>query len=296
MAKKVCDFCLEEYGGLFSGVQQLDDGHLICRKCRKKLEDYGLPIKYDLFQLAIIAEPSMREMILSDYLEHHSPDDAIAKYFPLTNMLVHEGEHVVNVRDASITVDPSLIPSGKAVQRICDISRRDISDLFDQKNGTSVQGKLYETDAALYFLSEHFINVHRLTNMVRDHQDHNAIHVLEHGHEYTYTTPHTDLFYLRDLFHTLAVNRKADRKQNLIYLSSENTMTLTPGIYRVPKNVKPGTYWASPVDAAGMSIRDANGHVKNVSRGKVHLDEGSTLEVTGEYQLRIKQRDPETHQ
>ena len=290
MAKKVCDFCLEEYGGLFSGVTQLDDGHLICKNCRKKLEEYGLPVKYDLFQLAIIAEPSMREMILSDYLEHHSAEDAIAKYFPLTTMLVHQGEHVVNVRKASITVDPSLIPSSSAAARICDITRKDIINLYDAQNGTAVEGSLYETDAALYFLSDHFINVHRLSNMVRNHEDHNAIHVLEHGHEFTYATPHTDLFYLRDTFHRLAVTARENKKQNLIYLSSENTMTLTPGIYNVPKNVRPGTYWVNPVDKANLSIRDASGRTRSVTKGQVHLDEGSTLEVTGQYQLRINQR------
>lgn len=161
MANKICDFCLEEGKGLFKQPEAIQGGYHICRKCRKIIEDYGLPVKYDLFQLLVTADPSMHEMMMGDYLENHKAEDTIAKYFPLPNILLHDGEHCINVRKAYINVSRSLIPSSMAVTAIADIRRPQISNLCDapdQSDMEKVEGTLYETDAAVYFLSEHFIN------------------------------------------------------------------------------------------------------------------------------------------
>ena len=63
MANKVCDFCLEEGRGLFRQPESLPDDHYVCKNCRKIIESYGLPVKYDLFQLLVTAEPYMQEMM-----------------------------------------------------------------------------------------------------------------------------------------------------------------------------------------------------------------------------------------
>ncbi|MBQ9328210.1 MAG: hypothetical protein IJ225_06710 [Solobacterium sp.] len=295
MANKICDFCLEEGKGLFRQPERLADGHYICKNCRKKIESYDLPVKYDLFQLLVTSEPYMREMMMGDYLEHHKPAEAIAKYFPLTQMILHEGEHCVNMRKAVITVDATAIPIGAAVTRIADIGRKDIINLSDAtsaSNAKEVEGVLYETDAAIYFMAPTFINCHRLTSVVSEHTDTDAVHVLEHGKEFTYATPHADLFHLRSTFYHMAVAAATNKKKSLIYLASENTMTLTSGKYNVPKNIKSGVYWVNPVDEAALQVRDANGKVRSVSAGRVRIDNGSTLEVNGEYQFRYNKREP----
>ncbi|MBR2794034.1 MAG: hypothetical protein IKE16_05240 [Solobacterium sp.] len=292
MANKICDFCLEEGRGLFRQPETLPDGHCVCRKCRKIIESYDLPVKYDLFQLLVTAEPYMQEMMMGDYLEHHKPADAIAKYFPIQKMRLHEGEHCINVREASITVSAFAIPAEPAVARICDIGKSDISNLSDARDKTKeVKGMLYETDAALYFMSDRFINCHRLSSVVSDHTDTNAIHVLERGKEFTYRIPHADLFHLRSTFYHMAVAMSENKQKSLIYLASENTMTLTSGKYNVPKNIKSGVYWVSPVDEADLSVRDANGKLHSVRPGRVRIDAGSTLEVNGEYQFRYNKRE-----
>ena len=40
-----------------------------------------------------------------------------------------------------------------------------------------------------------------------------------------------------------------------------------------------------------MHVKDALGRVKECRSGRVQLDEGSSLEVTGEYQLRRKEKE-----
>ncbi len=293
MANKVCDFCLEEGRGLFKQPERLSDGHFICKKCRKIIMSYDLPVKYDLFQLLVTSEPHMQEMMMGDYLEHHRPEDAIAKYYPITTMPLHEGEHCVNVRSASMSADSSMIPSGRAVRNIAAIGRRDINNIPSAKRGAEaaeVEGVLYETDAALYFMSEHFVNCHRLTSVITDHIDTEAVHVLEHGRQFAYKTEHADLFHLRSVFYHMAVAATENREKSLIYLASENTMTLTSGKYNVPKNLKSGTYWVNPVNDAEMYVRDANGKIREVSEGRIRIDNGSTLEVDGKYEVRYNKR------
>lgn len=291
---KVCDFCLDEPKGLFHKPEKLSDGHYICKKCRATIEKYKLPVKHDVFQLLVTADANMRDVVMMNYLDRHTPSEVIAKFYPLPKVLLHDGERAINVYDATITVDATLIPETLATTTIADITRKDFTNLESttkKENATKVSGKLYETDAALYFLSEHFINCHRLTNMVRDNKDGDVIYVDEKGKNYRYAIEHVDLFYMReDLFFKVA-NAQEKRDTNLIYLSSENTMTLTPGVYTVPRNITPGTYYVSPIKDDGLNVRDAVGRIRECRSGKIHLDQGSTLEVTGEYQFRIQEHD-----
>ena len=295
MAKKICDFCLEEGRGLFRQPEALSDGHYVCKNCRRIIESYDLPVKYDLFQLLVTAEPYMQEMMMGDYLEHHKPAEALVKYYPIPTMRLHDGEHCVNEVPATIHVETAKVPARRAAARISDITRKEIVNLPDFKaesGAMDIEGTLFETDAALYFMSEHFINCHRLTSIVTDHSDAEAIHVLEHGKQYTYRVHNADLFLLRSAFYQMALAASANRKKSLIYLASENTMTLTSGKYSVPKNVKSGVYWVNPVDEASMRVRDANGQLHAVNSGRIRIDNGSTLEVEGQYQLRYNKRDP----
>jgi hypothetical protein len=97
---------------------------------------------------------------------------------------------------------------------------------------------------------------------------------------------------MRETFYRMAAAAKENKKKNLIYLASENTMTLTSGIYNVPKNIRAGNYWVNPVNDSGLSIRDANGRYHEIRGGRLHIDEGSTLEVTGQYEFRFTRKEP----
>lgn len=297
MSKKMCDFCLEESKSWFNLPAPLPDGHRICKKCRAKIDKYGLTPKYDLFPILITADPHMREMIMGDYLESHKDEDIIAKFFPLPNNLLHDSEHCINVRDAKIRVSASLIPAEDTVTQVADIKKKYINNLptaQTEEDSVLVSGTLYETDAALYFMSQKFINCHRLTSIVRENQGNDQIVVLEHGKKYIYIVENADLFHMRDTFFNKAAARDA-RKKNLIYLASENTMTLTSGVYSVPKNISSGTYWVNPLDNSVLSIRDATGKIHDIPEGerRIYIDNGSTLEVTGQYQFRFNRHEEE---
>ncbi len=295
MAKsKICDFCLDEPKGLFNRPEALKDGHCICKRCKRIIENYGLPVKYDIFQLLVTNDPKMREMLISNYFENHTPEETIAKFYPLPSMLLHAGERAINVVDSSITVLSSLIPTEKKNIRIADITRKDFNQLYTAPGDsgvTPVKGKLYETDAALYFMSDNFLNCHRLTNMIHDANNLNEIVVSEKGKTYKYRVNHSDLFYMREALFFKAAAKQENKDGNLIYLSSDNTITITPGIYSVPKNIVPGVYYVSPLKDEGMHVRDATGRRRECRKGRVQLDAGSSLEVTGEYQLRRNERE-----
>ena len=62
--KKVCDFCLSEGGGLFNRLETLSDGHHMCKDCKKLIQKYNLPLKYDLFQQLVTAQANMKDMII----------------------------------------------------------------------------------------------------------------------------------------------------------------------------------------------------------------------------------------
>ena len=55
--------------------------------------------------------------------------------------------------------------------------------------------------------------------------------------------------------------------------------------------IKSGTYWVNPVENATLHVRDANGRVRSVSSGRLRIDNGSTLEVDGQYEVRYNKRE-----
>lgn len=290
MAKKICDFCLEEGKGLFNQPKEIDDTHRICRHCRKIIESYGLPVEFDLFQVLVTAEPRIREMIMNTWMERQPIDSLFSKYYPPTSLELHRYEVAVNIEKSKIRVTQARIPTTKAVDQISLVSRNQISNLETDPSGEEVEGLLIQTNAALYFMSDHFINCHRLSTMATDCLDEHEIHVMDHGKMYSYSVDHSDLFFLRNTFFHLLSIAKEEKKKNLIYLKSDNTMTLTPGIYRVPRNIKSGTYYISPVENSHLSIKDAAGRIIDGGKGKISIDDGSILEVDGQYHFRYREK------
>ena len=293
MANKLCDFCLSEGKGLFNQPKLIDDEHYMCKKCKRTVLEYNLPIEFGLFQLLVNAEPHLREMIMNTWLEHHTVEESLRLYYKPIDMPLHKGEHYVTSIKASIDVDPTLIPTEKAVTSISNVMKKTIHNLQTTENGQEAEGLLIQTDAALYFMNEHFINVHRLSNVARDCEDENHIHVLDGSKKYIYHVEHSDLFFMKSLFFKLCCLKSSTKKKNLIYLSSENTMTLTPGIYRVPKNIKSGTYYITPKQEGNLALKDASGRVKRYHDGRLDLDNGSLLELTSEFEFRIHDKNHE---
>ncbi len=170
---------------------------------------------------------------------------------------MHEGEHCINAVEAEMTVKKSEIPAANAVTSIADIQRKDIVNLADAPEDTSrsdlqrVKGMLYESEVALYFLSEKFINCHRLGFVKRN-------------------TGETD-----------------NKQQHLIYIRNDNELTITPGVYEIPRSLKPGIYKVKAVKDDGLHIRDAIGRVKDYYENEecIDLTAGGILECTGEYEL-----------
>ena len=290
MANTICDFCWEESKGLFHRHERLVSGHYICKNCREILESHQLPIKYDLFQTLLTAEPSMRRTLMDNYLQRNDTTQCIAKFYPLPSNLLHDGEQCINVTSATITVNPAKIPTTSAVTRIANISKKDILNLENDANGIEVEGTLYETNAAVYFLSDHFINCHRLNHLIKNYPDPSIIFILNGNHQFSYKVPHSDLFYLRDAFYNKIIEKKDNKKQNLIYLSSENTMMITPGSYSVPRNIQPGIYWINPVNDGNIYFSNASGEPLETIGGRILLDEGDRMEVTGEYEFRFQKK------
>ena len=290
MAKKVCDFCLSEGGSLFSRLSRLSDGHHICKNCRSIINSYGLPIQFDLFQQLVTAQPNLRDMIMDTYLESHDPQSTIAKYYPLPKVMLHEGEHCLNAYPAKITVEQSDIPEKNAITSIESITRNDINNISDANNKRSsktVKGMLYETEIALYFMSEKFINCHRLGFVKRNTNDNNHIVVATKKYTFTYTVEHADLFFLRERFFRKVNAAASNKKQHLIYIRNDNELTITPGVYEIPRSLRPGIYKVKAVNDAGLHIRDSIGRVKDYYESEecIDLSNGGVLECTGEYEL-----------
>jgi len=291
MAKNVCDFCLSEGKGLFGRPATLPDGHHICKNCRSIIQSYGLPVKYDLFQTLVTADPNMQDMIMGAYLENNSPDAAIAKFYPYPAIPLHDGEHCINAFKASITVQKSMIPEEDAVTDICSIRKKNISDIYDSSartNSERVQGMLYETEVALYFMSQKFINCHRIGYIRRSQNDNDRISVITPDHTYTYMVQHADLFFLRERFFQKVNAAKHNKTQHLIYIKGENEVTITPGVYDIPKSLRPGRYKVTAINDIGLHMKDSIGRVKDYYASDEHIDleEGGILECTGEYELK----------
>lgn len=292
MAKnnKVCDFCLSEATGMFNHHEKLADGHYICKNCKAIIQSYGLPLKYDLFQSLVTAQPNMKDMIMDTWLENNKPEDAIAKYYPLPNILLHDGEHCLNAVKAVYNVKKDAIPQEFAVKNISEIRKGTIQNIEDspERSGSEkVEGILYETEAAVYFLSEKIVNVHRLGYVKRNTKDYDHIKVQTPSKKFTYTVDHSDLFFLRERFYQKVNAAMSNKQQHLIYISDDNQLTVTPGIYDIPRTLKPGVYKVQAINDAGLHVKDALGHVKDyyVNEESIDLSAGGTLECTGEYKL-----------
>lgn len=290
MSKKVCDFCLSEAKGFFSSMEHLPDGHYVCSKCRKIIRSYDLPVKYDIFQCLVTAQPHMRGTIMGAFLENHNADECLAKYYPLPSVLLHEGEHCINAIDATLHVSRDEIPAEHAVTNVNEIRRQTIHNIADGNGSdkTAVKGILYETEAALYFVSDHIINCHRLGYIERNNDDDEHIIVNTPKKTYTYDVEHADLFFMRERFFQKVKAAKGNKQQSLIYIRNDNEYRITPGVYQIPKSLKPGIYEVKPLNDAGLHIKDSLGRTRDyyANEQSIDLSDGGTLECTGEYELK----------
>ncbi len=290
MTQKVCDFCLSPAKGFLHRLEKLEDGHYICKNCKHIVESYGLPLKYDLFQALVTAQPHMTDMIMDAYLENHQPSYAMEKFYPLPTIVLHEGEHCINAIKATLTVAEETIPEEYAVRSIREVRRNTIHNISDAEGKVGshkVEGMLYETEAALYFMSSKIVNCHRLGYVLRNRPDTDKIKVITPTRKFTYTVEHADLFFYRERFFQ-KVNAALNNKQkHLIYITNDNEFRVTPGIYEIPKSLKPGTYRVKALKDSGLHIKDSLGRVTDYydSEANIDLTSGGTLECTGEYQL-----------
>lgn len=290
MAKnKVCDFCLKEVGGLFHRYETLSDGHHMCKECRKKIESYHLPLKYDLFQKLVTAQPNMKDMMMDAWLEDHNADEMLASYYPYPAVLMHTGEHCINCVEAKITVDVKDIPDIPAVRSIQAVQKGSIHNVKDA-SGTETEvipGKLYETEAALYFLSAYIVNCHRLGYVKRNTGETDRVTVETPTKKFTYMVENSDLFFMRERFYQKVNAARHNKDQHLIYITNDNQVRITPGIYDIPKSLRPGIYKVKAIKDAGLHIKDPLGRVRDYYENEEHIDlrDGGVLECTGEYQL-----------
>ena len=301
MAKNVCDFCLSEGGTIFNKPIRLSDGHHICKNCRSIIQSYNLPVQFDLFQQLVTAQENLRDMIMDAYLESHEAAPTMARFYPLPKVLLHDGEHCINCIPASITVSKAHIPTEDAVKNIATIQRKDINNIpdgdpADKRNNITVRGTLYETEVAVYFLSEKFINCHRLGFVKRNTNETDTITVSTKKFTYTYTVKHPDLFFMRERFFRKVNAAANNKKKHIISILNDNEMTITPGVYEIPRSLKPGIYKVKAVKDDGLHIRDAIGRVKDYYENEecIDLTEGGVLECTGEYELQwVGEKKPE---
>lgn len=291
MAKAVvCDFCLAEGKGFFHKPERLADGHHVCKNCKSIIQSYKLPVKYDIFQTLVTAQPNMVDMIMGAYLENHQPDETVAKFYPLPATPLHEGEHCINGVKATLVVDPEEIPEEAAIKEISKIRKKNINNISDYTGsgkGKKITGTLYETEAAIYFMSDNFINCHRLGYVKRNTGDNDRIIVQTPHRSFTYKIENADLFFLRERFFQKVSAAKHNKTQHLIYIKGENEVTITPGVYDIPKALKPGRYKVKAINDAGLHMRDSLGRIKDYyeTEDAIDLDDGGVLECTGEYEL-----------
>jgi hypothetical protein len=288
---KVCDFCLAESKGMFSHKpERLSDGHYICKNCKSVIHRYGLPVKYDIFQKLVTGQKNMRDMMMDAHLENMKSEDAIMKYFPYPSILMHGGEHCVSAVKATLTVDKNRIPKEDAVRSIDKIQKGTIHNIPDTSSKTDAQkvtGMLYETEAALYFLSDKFVNCHRLGYVTRNTGVTDRVEVVTPTKTFTYKVDHADLFFMRERFWSKVNAKKHNKHTHLIYINNADNITITPGVYDVPKELRPGIYKVRAIKDAGLHIHDNMGRVKDYYENEEHIEvsEGGVLECTGEYQL-----------
>ncbi|QRG86662.1 hypothetical protein [Bulleidia sp. zg-1006] len=289
-SKKVCDFDLREGGIFHNRLEKLSDGHYICKHCKEIIKGYGLPIKFDIFQMLVTAQANMVDTVMDTYLKSHNPEEIIATHYPLPSIELHHGEHCINSLPAVQVVLEELIPKDEAVKSISEIDKNAIMNIPNAEGRVGsqiVKGMLFETEAAIYFLSDHYINVHRLGYIKRNPNQNDRIEIETPSKKFTYKVEHADLFFLRERFFQ-KVNNVINHKDNkLIFINNNNQFTVTPGIYDVPKNIRPGEYSVKAIRDAGLHVKDIHGRVTDYyeTEDSIILPEGGILEVTGEYQL-----------
>ena len=146
---------------------------------------------------------------------------------------------------------------------------------------------LYETEAALYFLSDEFVNCHRLGYVTRNTGVTDRVEVVTPTKTFTYKVDHSDLFFMRERFWSKVNAKKHNKHTHLIYINNADNITITPGVYDVPKELRPGIYKVRAIKDAGLHIHDNMGRVKDYYENEEHIEvsEGGVLECTGEYQL-----------
>lgn len=291
MAKKVCDFCLSEMGGLFNRPEKLSDGHYICKNCRQIISEHGLPVKYDIFQRIVTAQPHMKDMIMDTYLETNKPEDVIARLYPLPKILLHEGEHCINAIRANLRVSPSSIPNEYSPRSIVEVRKSTINNIPDavsKKESMKIEGMLYETEAAVYFMSEHIINCHRLGYVVRNTNDTDKIKVVTPTKTFTYAVENAEMFFIRERFYQKVNAAKNHKDEHLIYIKNDNELRITPGVYDIPRSLRPGIYQVKALKDAGLHVKDSLGRITDYyeTEDSIDLSNGGTLEVTGEYELK----------
>ncbi len=290
--KTVCDFCLSEGKGLLNRPEKIRGGHHICKSCRNILKKYDLPVAFDLFQQLVTAQQNMRNMIMDAYLEAHTAEDAMARFFPdPQGIKLHEGEYCINCVDASLMVDTELIPDQKAPGDIADIEKKNISDVpdaKDTKNNLRITGKLVETQVAIYFLSENFINCHR-PGFLKRSADTDRIVIDTGKKHFTYRVKHADIFYLRESFYRKVYAALNNKKKHLIYITGDDEVTITPGVYEIGRSLRAGKYRVVPVHNKGLHMKDPMGRVKDYYESDEYIEvkEGGVLECTGEYHLKF---------
>ena len=109
---------------------------------------------------------------------------------------LHPGEHCISKVKAYQTVTKDSIPYTRAVSKIAEISKATIQNIVDsttRTNSHKVEGILYETDVAFYFLSPNYVNCHRLGYALRNRSDTDRINIVTPTARYTYTVSYTHL-------------------------------------------------------------------------------------------------------
>ena len=103
---------------------------------------------------------------MTAWLENHSADQILYDLYPLPDILLHEGEHCLNAIEATQTIQKTDLPEVPFhAKSIAEIRKKNIADVpstSSRSGSMKVKGMLYETEVALYFISDMYVNCHRL--------------------------------------------------------------------------------------------------------------------------------------
>lgn len=81
---------------------------------------------------------------------------------------------------------------------------------------------------------------------------------------------------------------KNHKDEHLIYIKNDNELRITPGVYDIPRSLRPGIYQVKALKDAGLHVKDSLGRITDYyeTEDSIDLSNGGTLEVTGEYELK----------